>query len=87
MARLTAAIARDAQGDLACKSDGGGAAEVHKEVLKNGDAYIFVWPDMNGFPTIYPNRAANCTVVYDEESPGMVLWAAKCWTSGTSGCG
>jgi hypothetical protein len=55
------------------------AAELHKEVLKNGDAYTFVWPDMNGQPTIYPNRASSCTVVYDEESPGKILWAAKYW--------
>ena len=75
-----AAIARDARGIWRANRMGVRAAEVHKEVLKNGDAYIFVWPDMNGFPTIYPNRAASCTVVYDEESPGMVLWAAKCWT-------
>ena len=75
-----AAIARDARGIWRGNRMGVRAAEVHKEVLKNGDAYIFVWPDMNGVPTIYPNRAANCTVVYDEESPGKVLWAAKCWT-------
>lgn len=57
------------------------AAELHKEVLKNGDAYIFVWPDMNGQPIIYPNRAASCTVVYDEELPGKILWAAKIWAT------
>jgi hypothetical protein len=73
-------IAVEARGIWRGNRMGVRAAEVHKEVLKNGDAYIFVWPDVNGFPTIYPNRAANCTVVYDEESPGRVLWAAKCWT-------
>ena len=27
----------------------------------------------------YPNRAANVTVVTDDDSPGRVLWAAKQW--------
>lgn len=55
------------------------AAELHKEVLKNGDAYALVWPGPGGEPTIYPNRASACTVVYDEESPGKILRAAKYW--------
>jgi hypothetical protein len=53
--------------------------EVHKEVLKNGDAYLIVWPDAEGNAAIYPNRAANVTVEYDEERPGRVRWAAKHW--------
>src|SRR3982750_2368366 len=28
--------------------------EVHKEVLKNGDAYLIAWPDANGSAAIYP---------------------------------
>lgn len=55
------------------------AGEIHKEALKNGDAFAVVWFDPRGDVTIYPQRAANCTVVYDEESPGRVLWAAKYW--------
>ena len=55
------------------------AGEIHKEVLKNGDAYAIVWFDPAGDVTIYPQRAANVTVVYDEESPGNILWAAKYW--------
>ncbi|MEP7213503.1 MAG: phage portal protein [Acidobacteriota bacterium] len=54
------------------------AAEVHKEVLKNGDAYAIVWPDAAGRAAIHPNRAANCTAFYDE-SPGTVIRAAKYW--------
>jgi hypothetical protein len=46
-------------------------------VLKNGDAYAIVWPDANGGPSIYPNRAANCTAFYDDESPGKTVRAAK----------
>ncbi len=55
------------------------AGEIHKEACKNGDAYAIVWPDPNGKVTIYPNRAANCTVEYDDETPGKILWAAKYW--------
>lgn len=55
------------------------SGEVHKEVLKNGDAYAIVWPDESGAATIYPNKAANIAVIYDEESPGKLLWAAKFW--------
>lgn len=55
------------------------AGEVHKEALKNGDAYAIVWPDGDGTPIIFPNKAANVTVVYDEDSPGKILWAAKFW--------
>lgn len=55
------------------------AGEVHKEALKCGDGYAIVWPDERGRATIYPNRAANCTVVYDDERPGRVLRAAKYW--------
>jgi len=35
------------------------AGEVHKEALKNGDAYIIVWPNARGEAVFYPNRAAN----------------------------
>lgn len=55
------------------------AGEVHKEALKNGDAYAILWPDADGNPIIYPNKAANIAVVYDENSPGNILWAAKFW--------
>jgi len=57
------------------------SGQVHKEVLRAGDAYVIVWPDVtSGKATIYPNRAATCTVFYDEETPGKILWAAKYWT-------
>lgn len=55
------------------------AGEVHKEVLKNGDAYAIVWPDGSGRAMIHPNKAANICVTYDEESPGRILSAAKVW--------
>jgi hypothetical protein len=55
------------------------AGEIHKEALKNGDAYAIVWFDPAGDVTIYPQRAANVTIAYDEERPGSILWAAKYW--------
>lgn len=55
------------------------AGEVHREALKNGDAYAIVWPDVEGRAAIFPNQAANCTLEYDAEHPGRVLWAAKHW--------
>lgn len=55
------------------------ANEVHKEAAKCGDAYVIVWPNANGEATIYPNRAALCTVRYDAEMPGRTLWGAKLW--------
>jgi hypothetical protein len=57
------------------------AGEVHREALTSGDAYVIVWPDEAGQPTIYANDAADVTVRYDPESPGRVLWAAKVWTA------
>jgi len=55
------------------------AGEIHKEVLKNGDAYAIVWPNERGEVTIYPHRAASVTVHYNEDSPGEIAWAAKFW--------
>lgn len=55
------------------------AGEVHKEALKCGDAYVIVWPNAAGDATLYPNRAANCTVEYDEEQHGRIVRAAKYW--------
>ncbi|MEO7673874.1 MAG: phage portal protein, partial [Pyrinomonadaceae bacterium] len=55
------------------------SGEIHKEALRNGDAYAIVWPNEKGLASIYPNRAANIAVQYDEESPGRLLWAAKFW--------
>src|SRR5688500_3341951 len=58
------------------------SGEVHKEVLKNGDAYVIVWPDRNGRAMIFPNSAASIAVSYDEESPGRIKHAAKFWRAG-----
>ena len=55
------------------------AGEIHKEALKNGDAYAIVWPNARGEAVIYPNKAANVSVVYDDDTPGRIALAAKYW--------
>ena len=55
------------------------AGEIHKEALKNGDAYLMVWVDPQKRVTMYPQKASACTVAYDEETPGKLLWGAKSW--------
>ncbi len=55
------------------------SGEVHKEALKNGDAYVIVWPDANGRAAIFPNGAAQIAVEYDDEKPGRIRTAAKFW--------
>lgn len=55
------------------------SAEVHREALVNGDAYVIVWPDETGNAEIHPQRAAACTVTYADEHPGRIERAAKYW--------
>jgi len=57
------------------------SGEVHKEAAIAGDAYVIVWPDSTGKVTIYPQRSSSCIVVYDDETPGKISWAAKLWLS------
>ena len=60
---------------------GSRAGEIHKEALKCGDAYMIVWPNERGEAVLYPNKAANLTVIYDDEAPGRIAWAAKVWVT------
>lgn len=55
------------------------SGELHKEVLKNGDGYLVVWPTSGGGVQIVPNAAENCVVTYDDETSATVSWAAKYW--------
>jgi hypothetical protein len=52
---------------------------VHKEALKKGDGYVIVWVDGEQKTTIYPQKAENMAVFYDEETPGKIAWAVKVW--------
>lgn len=55
------------------------AGQIHREAVVNGDAYAIAWVDPKKKTTIYPQKAANCMVTYDAETPGKILWAAKYW--------
>ncbi len=55
------------------------AGQIHTEASKTGDGYAMVWVDSEQKVTIYPNRSSTCTVIYDEETPGKILFAAKYW--------
>jgi hypothetical protein len=53
--------------------------EAHLDALVGGDAYLVVWPDAAGQPTLYPNAGATLAVKYDPETPGRIVQAAKAW--------
>ncbi len=55
------------------------AGEVHVEALRSGDSYLLVWPDEDGRPRLYPQKASQIVVEYDAEEPGQIAKAAKCW--------
>lgn len=63
------------------------ARQIHREAVVNGDSYAIVWVDPQRQTTIYPQKVANCTVIYDEETPGKILWAAKYWLTQPDGRG
>lgn len=54
-------------------------SDVHTEALRCGDAYVIVWPDVDGKPHIFTNDAHLCTVKYDPENLETVIRAAKMW--------
>lgn len=52
---------------------------VHREALRQGDAYVLVWPDDEGTIRIYPQRARQMVIWYNEEKDDQIDWAAKWW--------
>jgi hypothetical protein len=56
--------------------------ELFREALIGGDSYAIVWehPTIEGQAVIYPNRADQCVVRYDEEVPGRRAVGIKAWT-------
>jgi hypothetical protein len=60
------------------------AGVVHREALRAGDAYVLVWPDQTGRPVFWPQLASLCTVAYDQEYQGKLLWSAKVWLDYTT---
>ncbi len=55
------------------------SGQVHLEAIRSGDSYVIVWPDGDNRPVFYPNRALTMTVLYDDDIPGQINWAAKLW--------
>jgi hypothetical protein len=55
------------------------ANQVHLDALIEGDAYVIIWPDRDNFPVFSPNCAPNIVIQYDEEQPGYIIKAAKCY--------
>ncbi|HEY7119662.1 MAG TPA: phage portal protein [Tepidisphaeraceae bacterium] len=57
--------------------------EVYQEAFRAGDGYVLVWPreDARGrpVPRLYPQRADQVTVHYDDDTPGQIDAAAKAW--------
>jgi len=56
------------------------AGQVHTEALKEGDAYVIVWPDVEdtSLIRIWPQDANGITCYWDEET-NELEWAAKWW--------
>lgn len=59
------------------------SGEVHLEALREGDAYVIVWPAKDPAlpPVITPQKANRMCVDYDEgaDTPGTIRVAAKVW--------
>lgn len=59
-----------------------GQGELISEVLKCGDAYLIVWPEIKAdgtaIPRFYVNEAGTCAVITDPETK-RTLKAAKAW--------
>jgi len=62
------------------------ANQVHLDALVDGDAYVIVWPDSEGTPVFFPNRAGNIVIDYDDEQPGYITKAAKAWIDSEKRC-
>jgi hypothetical protein len=57
------------------------APELLTDALMLGDAYLLVWSDPSGAPTLYPQPAEQCDIETDPETPGRTLWGVKFWKS------
>lgn len=57
------------------------AGRVHLQALRDGDAYVIVWPDKDDAkrPLIYAQDCKRIRVRYDQERPGGIVWAVKAW--------
>lgn len=57
------------------------AGRVHLQALRDGDAYVIVWPDPDDpkRPLIYHQDCKRIRVWYDPDRPGRIVWAVKAW--------
>lgn len=56
------------------------SGEVHLGALREGDAYVIVWPDRAGTVRLWPQDPKAVVVRYDEDDePDRIIWAAKVW--------
>jgi hypothetical protein len=57
------------------------AGRIHLSALRDGDAYVIVWPDPENptMPIITPQDACLCRIKYNPEYPGRVEWGVKVW--------
>jgi hypothetical protein len=57
------------------------AGHVHLQALRDGDAFVIVWPDPEDDkrPLIYPQECQQVRVKYDLDRPGVISWAVKGW--------
>lgn len=58
------------------------ANKVHDEAVSMGDAFLLVWPDMDGQVRFYPHTALEMCHKHDEERPEIITLAAKLWKDG-----
>lgn len=56
--------------------------KVHTAALRDGDAYVIVWPGADGAVDIWPSKADQMWVRYSHERPSEIDLAAKLWTAG-----
>jgi hypothetical protein len=55
------------------------ANKLHTEAVALGDTYLVVWPDEDGIPRPYPNKAEEFVHKHDSERPDVTMFAAKLW--------
>lgn len=55
------------------------AEEIHNDALVLGESYLIVWPDDSGLPQVNANPPDLVAVIYDDDRPDQLIWAAKVW--------
>jgi hypothetical protein len=58
------------------------ANRVHSEAVSTGDAFLLVWPDVDGVPRCYPHTSLEMCHAHDAERPEIITKAGKLWRDG-----